>query len=69
MKTCAALIHNNRRCERHKECVRAVSWFEDRTADFNLCGQGQHFAHFLPRNVPAALRQQTPVGQTMELFA
>ena len=55
--TCAALVHNNTRCPKHNQCARAVCWFDDSRADFNLCSvsgrKPGEYRHFLPIAVTA----------------
>lgn len=50
--TCAALVHNNARCPKHAQCARSVCWFDDLSADFNLCNEEDsdpdEYRHFLP---------------------
>lgn len=60
---CAALIHNNCRCEKHAQCARAVVWFDDLKADFNLCAEDEsdprEFRHFLPVAAAAPVKSAT----------
>lgn len=54
--TCAALVDNNVRCEKAKQCTRAVNWPDDPRAAFNLCmphGSGA-FKYFAPSSPPLA---------------
>ena len=50
--TCAALVHNNARCPKHAQCARSVCWFDDLSADFNLCNEEDsdpdEYRNFLP---------------------
>lgn len=75
--TCAALIHNNRRCEKHAQCSRAVVWFDDLKADFNLCAEDEsdpgEFRHFIGMAQPAeappkAVRAQPKPIEQASLF-
>lgn len=72
MKTCAGLEDGNKRCTRAENCVRAVAWYDDLRADFNLCKGGSWQMRTYPKyidkhsEIPMII---APAMPQMELFA
>lgn len=69
--TCAALMGDNTRCEKVKQCARAVAWFDDRHAAFNLClpHGSDAFNHFLPSSPELAPAPAGLLKPQLDLFA